>query len=142
MRKKDRRHGISLYPRGADPRAAASQVAAGAIASSLFAVFAVAMAIILFVIPHGEYTAFLSRPWRFDPAGFYALLAAAIAGVLCFGFVRVSRIAPCVSLVGVSALTIFLIGKEARPQLWGWSGCCLLVRLSEPEGSFVCTSCA
>ena len=116
MLKRMRRRGISLYPHGADPHAATSQVAAGAIAASLFAVFAVAMALVLFFLPHGEYTAFLIRPWKFDPAGFYALLAAAMAALLCFGFLRASRVAACVSLLGVFALAIFLIGKEARPQ--------------------------
>src|SRR5690349_17252414 len=88
MRKKKRNQEMAFYPPGSDPNAVSSQIAVGAIITSVFAVIAFMMAFAFLFVPHGEYTSFLSHPWKFDPIGFYVLLAAVIAAILCFGFMR------------------------------------------------------
>jgi hypothetical protein len=122
MRKKKRNREISFYPPGADPHAVKSQIAAGAIVTSMFAVIAFMLALGFLFVPHGEYTAFLSRPWKFDPVGFYVLLAASVAAILCYAFVRESRVAACVSLAGMIVFAVFMVLKGAHPKVIGWVG--------------------
>lgn len=130
------RRRISLYPAGSDERSPSTQVAVGAISASVCAVFAVAMSLVLFFVPHGKYTAFLARPWRFDPAGFHALLLAVAAVLLCFGFLRVSRVAACISLVVVLAITVFFGIAHAHAQAMGFMGMLLAGTLVGIRGVF------
>jgi hypothetical protein len=136
MRKKKRNQEMAFYSPGADPNAVSSHIAVGAIVTSMFAVIAFLMALAFLFVPHGEYTSILSRPWRFDPIGFYVLLAAVIAAILCFGFVRVSRVAACVSLVGMFALAVFLVWKGAHPKAVGWVGVLFAGALIGTRGVF------
>lgn len=88
----------------------------------MFAVIAFMLALGFLFVPHGEYTAFLSRPWKFDPMGFYVLLAATVGAILCYGFVRVSRVAACVSIAGMIVLAVLVVLKGAHPKAIGGIG--------------------
>jgi hypothetical protein len=94
------------------------------------------MSLVIFFLPHGKYGAFLAQPWKFDPAGFYALAVAAASALLCFGFLRVSRVAACLSLLGVLALTILLATKSAHPRAMGSMGLLLAGNIIGMRGVF------